>query len=137
MLLLDLKRQEFLYERSAAGDQVLVFKHALVQDVAYDSLLSPTRQGLHDATARSLEAIYEEHLQDHCERIAYHYSHTTNNEKTLKYLRLANQKAAKANAMEEAVTHFQRAMALLETMPGTEENSRIQLSLVLDQWIVF
>jgi predicted ATPase len=50
--LLDLKRQEFLYERSAAREQIYVFKHALTQEVAYDSLLSPGRQALHEATRR-------------------------------------------------------------------------------------
>jgi tetratricopeptide (TPR) repeat protein len=134
--LLELKRQEFLYERSTSGEQVLVFKHALTQDVAYDSLLSPMRQALHDATARAIELIYENQLQEHYELLAHHYSHAAKSEKALNYLALASQKAAKANAMKEAVTHFGRSMAL-DTMPDTDTNRRRRLSLILDQWIAF
>jgi predicted ATPase len=63
--LLDLKRQEFLYERSAAGEKVYVFTHALTQDAAYEGLLTPARQTLHERTARSLEAIYQDRLEEH------------------------------------------------------------------------
>ena len=135
--LLELKRQEFLYERSTSGEQVIVFKHALTQDVAYDSLLSPMRQALHDASARAIELIYENQLQEHYEVLAHHYSHAAKSEKALNYLALASQKAAKANAMEEAMTHFGRSMAILDTMPDTDANRRRRLSLILDQWIAF
>jgi class 3 adenylate cyclase/tetratricopeptide (TPR) repeat protein len=135
--LLELKRQEFLYERGAAGQQIYVFKHALTQDVAYDSLLSPMRQALHEATARSIEATQAGQLQEHYERLAHHYSQTTNKEKALEYLGLANQKAARANAMQEAMAFFERAMVVLDTMPDTEANRRQRISLIVDQWLVF
>lgn len=53
--ILELKRQEFLYERLTPGNQIYAFKHALTQEVAYETLLSPTRQALHEATARAIE----------------------------------------------------------------------------------
>jgi predicted ATPase len=63
--LLELKRQEFLFERSTVGEQTYVFKHALTQDVAHDSLLTLARQTLHEATARALEAIYQDRLEEY------------------------------------------------------------------------
>jgi tetratricopeptide (TPR) repeat protein len=135
--LLDLKRQEFLFERSTAGEQIYIFKHALTQEVAHDSLLTLARQALHETTARAIEATYEDHLEEHYERLAHHYSQTTNNDKAFKYLWLANQKAAKANAMQEAMTYFERAMGTLDKMPDTEANRQQRISLILDQWIVF
>jgi predicted ATPase len=135
--LLDLKRQEFLHERGASEEQVFVFKHALTQDVAYDSLLRPAKQALHEATARAIEVIYQDRLEEHYERLAHHYSRTTNNQKTLEYLELANRKAAKSNAMHQAKTYFDQAMALLDTMPDTQDNRRRRVSLIVDQWIVF
>ena len=48
--LLELKRQEFLFERSTVGDQIYVFKHALTQEVAHESLLTSVKQMLHEAT---------------------------------------------------------------------------------------
>jgi class 3 adenylate cyclase/tetratricopeptide (TPR) repeat protein len=133
--LLELKRQEFLYER--AGEQTYVFKHALTQDVAYESLLSPTKQALNESIARSLESMHQDRLEEHYERLAHHYSLTTNNEKALRYLELANQKATKANAMQEAVTYFERAMAILDALPVTEASRQRRISLLVNQWIVF
>jgi predicted ATPase len=135
--LLDLKRQEFLYERSAAGEQIYVFKHALTQEVAYDSLLSPAKQALHEATGRALETIYQDRLEEYYDRLAYHYCQTTNHDKAFEFVDLANQKAVKSNAMHQAKTYFERAMALLDGMPDTEDNRRRRVSLLVNQWIVF
>ena len=134
--LIELKRQELLYERGA-DEQIYIFKHALTQDVAYDSLLTPARQALHEATGRALEVMHKDQLQEQYELLAYHYSQTTDNEKALEYLHLANQKAAKANAMQEAMTYFERAMAVLDGVPDTNANRRRRISLIADQWIVF
>jgi tetratricopeptide (TPR) repeat protein len=135
--LLDLKRQEFLFERSTAGEQIYAFKHALTQDVAYDGLLTPAKQALHESTARALEAIYRDRLEESCERLAYHYSQTLNREKALEYLELANRKSAKANAMEEAKTYFDQAMVFLDAIPDTANNRHRRIALIANQWIVF
>jgi hypothetical protein len=58
-------------------------------------------------------------------------------DKALHYLELANHKAAKANAMQEAVAYFQQAISLLDTLPDVENNRRRRISLIIDQWIVF
>jgi class 3 adenylate cyclase/tetratricopeptide (TPR) repeat protein len=135
--LLELKRQEFLHEKTAEGDRAYVFKHALTQDVAHDSLLTPARQALHEATACALEAIHLDRLEEYYERLAYHYCQTANRDKALEYLGLASQKAAKANAMQEAMAYFDQAMPLLDTMPDTESNRRRRVLLIVNQWIVF
>jgi len=135
--LLELKRQEFLFERSTAGEQIYVFKHALTQDVAHDSLLTLARQTLHEATARALEVIYQDRLEQFYERIAHHYIQTTNSDKALEYLELANQKAAGKNAMQEAKTFFDQAIALLDNMPDNDENRRRRISLIVRQLVVF
>jgi predicted ATPase len=126
---LELKRQEFLFERSAAGEQIYVFKHALTQEVAHDSLLTLARQTLHEATARALEAIYQDRLEEYYERIAYHYTQTTNSYKALEYLELANQKAAGKNAMQEAKTFFDQAIGSQRALIDTKQ--------VEDQRLIF
>ena len=135
--LLELKRQEFLYERGAAGEQTYVFKHALTQDVAYESLLSPARQALHEAIARALETMHEDRLEEYYERLAHHYSQSANRDKALDYLELANQKATTANALQEALAYFEQAMAILDTMPESKENRRKRVALIGNQFIVF
>jgi tetratricopeptide (TPR) repeat protein len=84
-----------------------------------------------------LETIYHDALEEHCERLAHHYSQTLNREKAIEYLELANRKAIKANAMQEAKTYFDQAIALLECEPDTKENRRRRILLIVNQWIVF
>jgi len=69
--------------------------------------------------------------------LAYHYGRSANADKALQYLDLANQKAAKLNAMEEAKAYFDEAMELLDALPETEENRQRRISLLVNQGIVF
>jgi class 3 adenylate cyclase/tetratricopeptide (TPR) repeat protein len=135
--LLELKRLEFLYEKSFVGERAYVFKHALTQEVAHETLLSTVKQGLHEATGSALESLYADKLEEYYERLAHHYCQSANKEKALEYLGLANRKAAKANAMQEAMVYFHQASSLLDSLPDTAENRHRRVSLVIDQWIVF
>jgi tetratricopeptide (TPR) repeat protein len=113
-----------------------VFKHALTQDVAYDSLLLKRRKEIHEKIGSAIEALYPDRLEEHYELLAFHYSHSGNADKAVQYLDLANQKAAKLNAMEEAKAYFNEAMELLDTLPETEENQQRQVSLLVNQGMV-
>jgi class 3 adenylate cyclase len=73
-LLLELKRLEFLYERLGTAEPVYVFKHALTQEVAYESLLTTRRQALHATAGAALERLYAARLEDVYDRLAYHYA---------------------------------------------------------------
>ena len=66
-LLLGLKRQEFLYERTGVAEPMVVFKHALTQEVAYGSLLTTRRQALHAAAGQALETLAQERLAERYE----------------------------------------------------------------------
>jgi predicted ATPase len=57
---------------------VYVFKHALTQEVAYESLLTTRRQALHAAAGQALETLYAPRLEEAYERLAYHYARTDN-----------------------------------------------------------
>jgi tetratricopeptide (TPR) repeat protein len=131
-----LTRQELLYTRGGAEDASYVFKHALTQDVAYESLLTRSRHALHEAAGRALEAIYPDRLEQYCELLSHHYSHSANVEKALDYLELANQKAARANAVEEARIYFDEAMKFLDMMPETEAYQRRRVALLVNQVLV-
>ena len=132
-----LKDSELLYERGIYPQSTYVFKHALTQDVAYDSLLLKRRKEIHGKIGEVIEALYPDRLEEYHELLAYHYERSANADKALQYLDLANQKAAKLNAMEEAKTYFDEAMALLDTLPETEENQQRRISLLVNQGIVF
>jgi class 3 adenylate cyclase/tetratricopeptide (TPR) repeat protein len=132
-----LKDSELLYERGIYPQSTYVFKHALTQEVAYNSLLLKRRKEIHEEIGEVIEALYPDRLEEHHGLLAYHFERSASTGKAVKYLELANQKAAKLNAMEEAKAYFGNAMELLDTLPETKENQERRISLLVDQGIVF
>src|SRR4029450_2944866 len=120
-LLLELTRQEFLFARASAEGSVYVFKHALTQEVAYESLLTTRRQALHAAAGQALETLYASRLEDAYDRLAYHYARTDNVAKAVAYLTRVAEKAARHSAHVEAISHLTQALELLPTLPATPE----------------
>jgi tetratricopeptide (TPR) repeat protein len=132
-----LKDSELLYERGIYPESTYIFKHALTQDVAYDSLLLERRKEIHGKIGEVIEVLYPDRIEEYYELLAYHNGRSANADKALQYLDLANQKAAKQNAMEEAKAYFDEAMALLDALPETEKNRQRRISLLVNQGIVF
>jgi class 3 adenylate cyclase/tetratricopeptide (TPR) repeat protein len=132
-----LKDSELLYERGIYPQSTYIFKHALTQDVAYDSLLLKKRKEIHGQIGAVLEALYSDRLEEHFELLAYHYGRSANADKAVQYLDLANQKAAKLNAIEAAKAYFDEAMAVLDILPDTKKNKELRITLLLNQAYVF
>ncbi|NIS70087.1 MAG: AAA family ATPase [Proteobacteria bacterium] len=128
-----LKDSELLYERGIYPQSTYLFKHALTQEVAYNSLLLKRRKGIHEKIGEAIEALYPDRLEEHYELLAYHYGHSANTDKAVEYLDLANQKAIRLNAMEEAKAYFDEAMEILDALPETEENRQRRISLLVNQ----
>jgi tetratricopeptide (TPR) repeat protein len=105
--------------------------------VAYDSLLLKRRKEIHGKIGEFIESLYPDRLEEHYELLAYHYGRSANADKALQYLDLANQKAAKLNAMEEAKAFFDEAMTLLNALPEIEENQQRRISLLTNQGEMF
>jgi class 3 adenylate cyclase len=127
----ELKRLEFLYEEHVAVESLYVFKHALTQEVAYDSLLTSRRRRLHAAAARALEQFYVTRLEDAYDRLAYHYSKAEDAEKAVDYLTRFAEKAAREHAHVEAILALQGALAHGERLPADRERERLLLDLHL------
>jgi class 3 adenylate cyclase/tetratricopeptide (TPR) repeat protein len=132
-----LKDSELLYERGIYPQSSYVFKHALTQEVAYNSLLQKRKKEIHAAIGSAMEALYPDRLEEHYEMLAYHYGRSANADKAVDYLELANQKAIRLNAMEEAKAYFEEAMAHLDTLPESKKNRQRRISLLLNQGEVF
>jgi len=132
-----LKDSELLYERGIYPQSTYLFKHALTQEVAYNSLLLKRRKEIHEEIGKDIEAFYPDRLEEHYELLAYHYARSANTDKAVQYLYLANQKAVRLNAVEEAKAYFDEAMAHLDTLPETEENRQRRISLLVKQGEVF
>jgi predicted ATPase len=128
----ELKRLEFLYERTEATEPVYVFKHVLTQEVAYDSLLTSRRQALHATAGRALESLYADRLEEVYDRLAYHYARTAESAKAIEYLTRFADKAARGYAHAEAVTALQEALVHAGTRQVAASPPVEQDRLILD-----
>jgi predicted ATPase len=128
-LLSHLQAAEFIYEQPAFPEVEYTFKHALTQEVAYNSLLQERRRVLHERVAQAMEALFHSRLEDHYSDLAYHYSRSDNTEKAIEHLHLAGQQAAQRSANAEAIRHLTTALELLKTLPDTLERAQQELTL--------
>jgi class 3 adenylate cyclase/predicted ATPase len=128
-----LQAGEFIYERPAFPEPEYIFKHALTQEVAYESLLGERRQVLHERTARAIEGLYADALDAHYGDLAHHYSRTENTSKAVEYLHLAGDQAVQRSAYTEAIKQLRRGVELVATLPQTRERMQreVQLHLTL------
>jgi class 3 adenylate cyclase/tetratricopeptide (TPR) repeat protein len=108
-----LKRLELVYETRFFPEVVYAFKHALIQDVAYQTLLVRRRRELHAATGRALEALHGDRAADHAEVLARHFSAGDERAKALEYLTIAGDRAAAVFADREAAALYERALPLI------------------------
>ena len=132
----ELARRELVFQgtRDMQGEDLTFrFKHALTQEVAYKSLLEKARRVLHGRAGHAIERLHGAHLEPCQELLAHHYARSDEHEAAAHYLILANRKAARRNAMEEAIEYFYDALRTLETLPDNDQNRRRRLRLVFDQ----
>ncbi|MBI3303806.1 MAG: AAA family ATPase, partial [Deltaproteobacteria bacterium] len=128
-LLSHLQEAEFIYERPAFPEVEYIFKHALTQEVAYNSLLIERRKALHERAAQAIEVLFHSRLEDHYNELAHHYSRSGNTRKAVEYLGLAGQQAVQRSAYAEAIGHLTTALELLKTLPDTPERAQQELRL--------
>jgi tetratricopeptide (TPR) repeat protein len=128
-LLSSLQSKEFLYERPAFPDVEYTFKHALTQEVAYNSLLLERRKVLHEHVGQAIEDVYREQLDEHYSELAHHYTRSGNSEKAIEYLSLVGQQAAQRSANTEAITHLTAALELLTALPASPVHTLQELRL--------
>lgn len=127
----ELCRLEFLYERAGGDEPVLVFKHALTQDVAYDSLLVRSRRELHLRTAEALVALYGDRRDDLAATFAYHYARTDLIDEAVSWLTRAADQAARVYANAEAILHLALAARRLQRCPEGADRDRRMLDVSL------
>jgi class 3 adenylate cyclase/tetratricopeptide (TPR) repeat protein len=106
---------------------VYTFKHALVQDTAYDSLLKSQRKPLHSQIAQAIAARWPETLDNAPELLAHHFTAAGLAKDAIPLWRRAGETAMKRFALIEAVTHLQLGMKLLETQPETQGRAFAEL----------
>jgi len=100
------------------------FKHALVQDAAYDSLLKSKRTHLHAQIAQVLEREFADTVTNAPEMLAHHFTEAGLSERAIPYWIEAGQRALARVALAEAVGHLTTALSVIERLPATSERDR-------------
>src|SRR5262249_44408746 len=125
----DLQLAEFIYEQPAGDDVEYTFKHALTQEVSYNSVLLERRKGLHERIGAAIEMLYPQSIDDHVSELARHYVRGNNLDKAVHFLRLAADQAAGRLAMTEGDSYLHEAIRLLGTLPPSLAHDTIELGL--------
>jgi len=122
---------EFIYERPAVGDVEYTFKHALTQEVAYNSELKERRKLIHERIAQSIEKLYPGSLDNHTVELAHRYRRGGNSAKAIDYLLIAAERALDRNVPREAVAALNDGLALLAGIADKREHARREAALQL------
>jgi class 3 adenylate cyclase/predicted ATPase len=122
---------ELVYQRGTPPHATYTFKHALIQEAAYQSLLRSTRQRFHQRIAQVLEARFPATVETQPELLAQHYTEAGLAEQAVRYWQRAGQQASDRSAHLEAISHFTTGIELLQTLPETPEHTQHALNLYL------
>ncbi len=122
---------ELLLEQGIPPEASYRFRHALIQDAAYQSLLRSKRQDYHRRIAQVLEERFPETAEVQPQLLAYHYAEAGLGQQAITHWQMAGQKAVQRSANAEAVSHLTKGLELLETLPETPERFQQELALQL------
>jgi predicted ATPase len=120
---------ELLYQRGRPPRSRYLFKHALIQDAAYQSLLKRTRQQYHERVAKLLDDRFPEVASMQPELLAHHYTEANCPAQAIAYWHKAGAAAARQSANVEAIDQFRRGLALVEALSDMRERAERELDL--------
>jgi class 3 adenylate cyclase/predicted ATPase len=118
-----------LFRRGMPPHATYLFKHALVQDAAYGTLLRETRRQLHGRIAKALEDHFPGTVETQPELIAHHCAQAGLHRKAIEYLGMAGQRAIERSSNPEAIGHLKRALEMLHSLPADSEHAQVALKL--------
>src|SRR5690606_22586643 len=129
--LVHLQSAEFLYETRLSPEREYTFKHALTHEVAYQSLLTRTRQQYHQRTAQVLAERFPDLAETQPELLAQHYTAAGLAEEAVAYWQRAGERSRARSADVEAVAHLTQGLDVLRTLPATPRRDQHELDLQL------
>ncbi|MBN1210578.1 MAG: TOMM system kinase/cyclase fusion protein [Myxococcaceae bacterium] len=120
---------ELIHHRRGARGPTYVFKHGLIRDTAYESMIKPTRRQVHARIAAALEQRFPERVQEHPELLARHHAAAEQKREALGYARKAALAALGRSAHHEALAYATEALRWLHTIQDEQERARVELEL--------
>jgi class 3 adenylate cyclase len=120
-----------VFPEGRGAERSYSFKHALVRDAAYESLLLSRRRDWHERIARAIEAYFPDLTANEPELLAHHYGEAGLADPACDYRMRAGDRAVNRSAYKEAIAHFSAGLKAAETLPDSVERMRRQLDLQL------
>jgi predicted ATPase len=120
---------ELLYQRGVPPEATYVFKHALIQEAAYESLLKSTRQQHHQRIAQTLVERFPQVAEARPEYVAHHYSEAGLEAHAISYWQRAGELAIQRSANVEAIRHLTKALEAVTTLPDSAAQAQQELLL--------
>ncbi len=124
-----LEESELVFRHGTPPEAHYTFKHALIQDTAYQSLLKSRRQQIHTKIAATLESQFSEIAEGEPETLAHHYTAAGLTKQAVDYWLRAGQQAQKRSANLEALAHFGKGLELVALLPDSEHRLRQEIRL--------
>src|SRR5262249_53066815 len=131
-LLRELQALEIIYEQGLVPEPAYIFKHAVIQDVAYHSLLLQRREALHRAVGEAIEELYQDRLEEHYAELAHHFTQGEVWEKALHACRQAGAQAVARSAYPQAAPYFDQPLRVLDHLPERPDPLAPAIDLRLD-----
>jgi len=119
-----------IYPVSSALQQRYIFKHALIQESAYQSLLKSKRQQLHQKTAEILEKRFPQTAKTQPELLAHHYTQAGIIDQAIVFWTQAGENALARSANQEAIAHFNQGLQLTIDLPNSLEQTKEKIKLM-------
>jgi class 3 adenylate cyclase len=126
-----LGRSDILRQRGLPPHATYVFKHALLQEAAYDTLLRGTRQQYHARIADAYERLFPEQAEIYPEILAQHYAAAGMDERAVDYYVRAADAAYRRAGLREAIVHFRTALERLKRLPEDKARDRREVDILL------
>jgi class 3 adenylate cyclase/predicted ATPase len=118
-----------VFQRGVPPAAEYLFKHALVQDTAYSTLLRGPRQALHRRIAEALEQRFPDLVETRPEIVAHHYGEAALPDKAIGYWHLAGKLSVAKSAVRESIAQLRRGLSLLDGLPETRERNQLELDI--------
>ncbi len=134
--LIRLTEAELLYLRGTPPNAIYTFKHALIQDAAYSTMLRARRQQLHAAIAALLEKRFPDLVNSTPEVVARQFEGAGQNEKAIQYWRQAGEHDLRRFAMKESIAHYSNALRLVLATPESPQRDSVELEVRLKVGLV-
>jgi class 3 adenylate cyclase len=123
---------QLIYASGSPPEASYQFKHALIQDAAYEALLKSKRRTLHAEIAQTLESRFSDVVRSQPGMLAHHYSEAREPEKALMWWRNAGRQSIQATAYAEALDQLNRALAQLELLPESPERDSLETKIRIE-----